>query len=103
MVFSVLTQVSDATDMSVMGNADQTQKHQSKKIAKDHNSETADMTEVEDLSKKKKPPVRNADQTQKTQTKEVSDNDESHTADAMSESEDMPWPKNRKMSPRNVQ
>ncbi len=87
-----------------VGNADQTQKYQSKKIAKDHGSESADMTEVEDLSKKKKPPVRNADQTQKNQTKEVADNDDSDTADTMSESEDMSWPMNRKMPrARNVQ
>ncbi len=43
-----------------MRNADQTQKYQLNQIAKDDDSETAhaDMIEVEDLSKKKKPPVR---------------------------------------------
>ncbi len=81
MVFYVFSQVSDITDVSEsenlsnigpikrmqppVRNADQTQKHQSIKIANDYDSETVDMTEVYNLSKKTKPPVRNADQTQK--------------------------------------
>ncbi len=63
MLFSVLTQVNDTTDMSELEdfikkmkppvmNADQTQKHQSYKKAKDHDSETADMIEMEDFSKR---------------------------------------------------
>ncbi len=78
-------------------NADQNQKHQSKKIAKNDDNKTVDISELEDLSKKKIPPVRNVDKIQKNQIKGVANNGESHTADAMSELEDLP--KNSKMSP----
>ncbi len=89
-------------DISKQRHADQTQTHQSKKRAKDYDSETHDMVEVEDLSKKNKPAVRNADQTQKNQTKEVANNIENNTVNAMSELEDLP--KNREMPPAwNVQ
>ncbi len=46
--------------------ADQTKKHQSKTIAKDHDSETTDMITVEDLSNEKETTrERKADQTHK--------------------------------------
>ncbi len=65
-----------------MRNAYQTQKHRSKIIARNHDIQTADMIEVEDLSKKKRPRVRNVDLIQKNQT------NESDTVDAMSELEE---------------
>ncbi len=61
-------------------------------IARDHDSETIDISELENLSKRKKPQVRNADQTQ--------DYDENDTDDAMGQLEDLV--KNRKI-PGNVQ